>query len=51
MTPTLWSGLLGLTPLLLYIVLVFRDVEILPATAPKPANPPSNPASTASLVF
>jgi H+/gluconate symporter-like permease len=30
---TLWSGLLGLAPLLLYIVLVFRDVEILPATA------------------
>jgi H+/gluconate symporter-like permease len=33
MTPTLWWGLLGLTPLLLYIVLVFRDVDILPATA------------------
>src|SRR6266702_640768 len=33
MPRTLWWGLLGLTPLLLYIVLVFRDVEILPATA------------------
>ncbi|HTG82938.1 MAG TPA: permease [Geobacteraceae bacterium] len=29
----LWPGLLGLAPLLLYIVLVFRDVDILPATA------------------
>jgi Na+/H+ antiporter NhaC len=28
----LWWGLLGLTPMLLYIVLVFRDVEPLPAT-------------------
>ena len=32
-TPTLASGLLGLTPLLVYIVLVFRDVDILAATA------------------
>jgi H+/gluconate symporter-like permease len=29
----LWWGLLGLLPLLVYIVLVFRDVDILPATA------------------
>ncbi len=33
MTPTLLWGLLGLAPLLVYIVLVFRDVDILPATA------------------
>jgi H+/gluconate symporter-like permease len=33
MTPALWWGLLGLTPLVIYIILVFRDVEILPATA------------------
>jgi uncharacterized ion transporter superfamily protein YfcC len=33
MTPALWWGLLGLTPLLVYIVLVFRDVDVLPATA------------------
>ena len=32
MTPTLWWGLLGLAPLLIYIVLVFRDVDILTAT-------------------
>jgi len=31
--PELLKGLLGLAPLLLYIVLVFRDVDILPATA------------------
>ena len=29
----LWWGLLGLAPLLVYVVLVFRDVEILSATA------------------
>jgi H+/gluconate symporter-like permease len=29
----LWWGLLGLAPLLVYVVLVFRDVDILPATA------------------
>ncbi|GFO54580.1 permease [Geomonas sp. Red276] len=28
----LWTGLLGLLPLLVYVVLVFRDVEILTAT-------------------
>jgi H+/gluconate symporter-like permease len=33
MTPALWWGLLGLLPLAVYIVLVFRDVEILTATA------------------
>ena len=33
MNPDLWWGLLGLTPLVIYIILVFRDVEILPATA------------------
>ena len=33
MTPALWWGLLGLLPLVVYLVLVFRDVEILPATA------------------
>jgi H+/gluconate symporter-like permease len=33
MTPELWWGLLGLAPLLIYIILVFRDVEILTATA------------------
>ena len=33
MTPDLWWGLLGLTPLVIYIILVFRDVDILPATA------------------
>lgn len=32
-TPALWQGLLGLAPLAVYIVLVFRDVDILPATA------------------
>ena len=29
----LWWGLLGLSPLLLYIILVFWDVDPLPATA------------------
>jgi H+/gluconate symporter-like permease len=33
MNPTLWWGLLGLAPLVIYIVLVFRGVDILPATA------------------
>ncbi len=33
MNPALWWGLLGLLPLVIYIVLVFRDVDILPATA------------------
>ena len=33
MNAGIWWGLLGLSPLLIYIVLVFRDVEILPATA------------------
>ncbi|HEY4744508.1 MAG TPA: hypothetical protein VIH45_07605 [Desulfuromonadaceae bacterium] len=33
MTPTLAWGLVGLLPLLVYIVLVFRDVDILAATA------------------
>ena len=33
MTPELWRGLLGLAPLFLYLVLVFRGMEILPATA------------------
>lgn len=33
MNPELWWGLLGLLPLLIYIVLVFRDVDILTATA------------------
>ena len=28
----LWIGLLGLAPLLIYIILVFRDVDPLPAT-------------------
>ena len=32
MDPDLYLGLLGLTPLLLYVILVFRDVDILPAT-------------------
>src|SRR5512144_1103497 len=32
-TPALWWGLLGLLPLVVYIVLVFRDVDILSATA------------------
>ena len=32
MTPALWWGLLGLLPLVTYLVLVFRDVDILPAT-------------------
>ena len=32
-TPELWRGLLGLAPLLLYLILVFRGMEILPATA------------------
>ncbi|UFS70747.1 permease [Geomonas sp. RF6] len=31
--PELLKGLVGLAPLLVYIVLVFRDMEILPATA------------------
>jgi H+/gluconate symporter-like permease len=30
--PPLWLGLLGLSPLVIYIVLVFRGVDILPAT-------------------
>ena len=33
MDQDLWLGLLGLLPLLVYVVLVFRDVDILPATA------------------
>jgi H+/gluconate symporter-like permease len=33
LTPSLWLGLLGLLPLVIYIVLVFHDVDILPATA------------------
>lgn len=33
MTPAVWQGLLGLAPLAIYIVLVFRNVDILPATA------------------
>jgi H+/gluconate symporter-like permease len=33
MNPSLWLGLLGLLPLVLYIVLVFRNVDILTATA------------------
>lgn len=33
MNPELWWGLLGLAPLIVYIVLVFRDVDILTATA------------------
>lgn len=33
MNPALWQGLLGLLPLVLYIVLVFRNVDILTATA------------------
>jgi H+/gluconate symporter-like permease len=33
MTQDLWMGLLGLLPLVVYIVLVFRDMDILPATA------------------
>ena len=33
MTPALWWGLLGLAPLVIYIILVFRDVDILSATA------------------
>jgi H+/gluconate symporter-like permease len=32
MTPTLWWGLLGLAPLLIYLVLVYRNVDILTAT-------------------
>ncbi|HEX9023051.1 MAG TPA: permease [Geobacteraceae bacterium] len=32
-TPAVWQGLPGLAPLALYIVLVFRGMEILPATA------------------
>lgn len=31
-TPAIWWGLLGLAPLLVYIVLVFRNVDILAAT-------------------
>jgi H+/gluconate symporter-like permease len=33
MTPSIWQGLLGLAPLAIYILLVFRNVDILPATA------------------
>lgn len=33
MNPELWLGLLGLLPLVLYVVLVFRNVDILSATA------------------
>ncbi|HEY3308189.1 MAG TPA: hypothetical protein VGJ93_07010 [Desulfuromonadaceae bacterium] len=33
MNPEIWWGLLGLAPLLIYIILVFRDVDILAATA------------------
>ncbi|MRR34071.1 permease [bacterium] len=33
MNATVWWGLLGLAPLLIYIVLVFRGMDILPATA------------------
>src|SRR5512135_3470867 len=33
LNPAFWWGLLGLSPLLIYIVLVFRNVDILPATA------------------
>ena len=33
MTPEIWRGLWGLTPLLLYLILVFRGMDILPATA------------------
>src|ERR1039457_2594960 len=33
MTPDTWWGLLGLLPLALYLLLVFRNVEILAATA------------------
>lgn len=33
MDATFWMGLLGLAPLLIYIVLVFRRMDILPATA------------------
>jgi len=33
MNPELWLGLLGLLPLVLYVVLVFRNVDILTATA------------------
>jgi H+/gluconate symporter-like permease len=33
MTPDIWSGIFGLLPLVVYIVLVFRNVEILSATA------------------
>ena len=33
MNPALWQGLLGLAPLAIYILLVFRNVDILPATA------------------
>ena len=32
MDQQLWWGLLGLAPLLVYVILVFRDVDILPAT-------------------
>lgn len=32
-TPAIWWGLLGLMPLLVYIVLVFRNTDILAATA------------------
>jgi H+/gluconate symporter-like permease len=33
MNPSVWWGLLGLAPLVIYIILVFRNVAILPATA------------------
>ena len=33
LNPELWLGLLGLLPLVLYVVLVFRNVDILTATA------------------
>ena len=33
LTSGLWWGLLGLLPLVIYVILVFRDVEILTATA------------------
>ena len=33
MTPVVWQGLPGLAPLVIYIFLVFRGVDILPATA------------------
>lgn len=33
MNPELWLGLLGLLPLVLYVVLVFRNIDILTSTA------------------